>query len=145
MQVLPDAPRVEEKRPEIGQLHRAVRCESVTCRVLHPCIRLNDEVSGKPGTDEDKKCGNKVSLFAELLLSEQKEPEETRFEKEGEDALHCERLADDTAGKFRKARPVRSELKFHRDAGDNADEKVYCKNFRPEPRGGIVLFIARPE
>ena len=43
--------------------------------------------------------------------------------------------------KVRKFRPVRAELKFHRDAGHHADGKIDSENARPKTRGISESFI----
>jgi hypothetical protein len=67
------------------------------------------------------------------------------FEKERKDALHGERGGDDAARKLRELRPVRAELKLHRDACDDAEQKIDPEDFGPEARRPVVAFIAFPE
>ena len=67
---------------------------------------------------------------------------EVRFEEEGKHAFHGKRLSNYAAGGLRKCRPVRSELKFHGNAGDDADSEVDAENPGPETRGAVVMLVA---
>src|SRR5882762_6969528 len=79
---------------------------------------------------------------SKFFLTEQKQSQETRFEKKREHPFHRQCLANDAARGFRKRSPVRAELKFHRDAGDNAQRKIHPEDPRPETCRTIVMFIA---
>src|SRR5208282_1591721 len=57
-------------------------------------------------------------------------------------ALHGERLADHAARGSRKLRPVRPELKFHRDPGDHSQREADSKNSAPETGRPIVQIVA---
>src|SRR4030095_13088736 len=42
-------------------------------------------------------------------------------------------------------RPVRPELKFHRNPGNDADHEVYSQNARPAPSSLMVGFVVAPQ
>ncbi len=42
-------------------------------------------------------------------------------------------------------RPVGSELEFHRNAGDDAEDEADAEDLRPESRGLVVPLIVLPE
>src|SRR5579875_2316445 len=46
VRVLPQPPGVEQQMPEALQLERAVRRDRVSYRVLQPCVRRDDEITG---------------------------------------------------------------------------------------------------
>ena len=52
-----------------------------------------------------------------------------------------EGLADHAPGKARKVRPVRAELKFHRDPGNDSKHEVDTKDPGPETRGLMVSLV----
>ena len=78
----------------------------------------------------------------QALFAEEEQAEESRFEEEGKDAFHSQRLADDAAGSPRELRPVGAELEFHGDAGDDAEQEVDGEDFRPEARGLVPAVVA---
>ena len=43
---------------------------------------------------------------------------------------------------FENSSPVGAELKFHGNAGDDAEGEADAENFRPEARGAIPVFVA---
>jgi len=86
-----------------------------------------------------------VADASEFLLTEQKQSQEARLQKKGKHAFHRQRLADHAACRFRKRRPVRSELKFHRNARDHAHSKVDPEDPPPKSRCAVVVLIARAQ
>jgi len=86
-----------------------------------------------------------VADASEFLLTEQKQSQEARLQKKGKHAFHRQRLADHAACRFRKRRPVRSELKFHRNARDHAHSKVDPEDPPPKSRRAVVVLIARAQ
>src|SRR5690348_8224676 len=78
----------------------------------------------------------------EFFLAVEKEAKKTRFEEKGKDAFHGQSLADYAAGGSGERGPVGAELKFHGDAGDDADGEIDAEDASPEPRGAIVVFVA---
>src|SRR4029077_15628697 len=87
----------------------------------------------------------KMSARSEAFLAPDQSADKRALEKEREHPFHGQRLSNHSAGVFRKVSPVRSELKLHRNAGDDADREVQSENLRPKPDRSIVFFIARPE
>jgi hypothetical protein len=83
-----------------------------------------------------------VKYGPHAALAEQEHTKERRLREEREDAFHEQRLADDRARELREARPVRAELKLHRDPGDDPRGKRDGEDARPESRGVAVLFPA---
>jgi hypothetical protein len=54
-------------------------------------------------------------------------------------------LADYAACRFRERRPVRSELKLHRNPRDHAHSKVDPEDSPPKSRCSVVVLIAGPQ
>ena len=79
--------------------------------------------------------------LAQPLFAVEEQPEEGRFQEEGEAAFHGQGLSDDAAGEAREVRPVSAELEFHRYAGHHADDEVDAENLCPEAGGLVVAFI----
>src|SRR5205823_9709017 len=73
------------------------------------------------------------------------EAQEGRFEEEGEDAFHGERLPDDAAGTARESRPVGPELELEGDARDDPHSEVGREDASPEAGGPVVVRIGRPK
>lgn len=65
--------------------------------------------------------------------------------KNCERAFHRQSLSDHAARKAREPRPVRPELKLHRDSRDDAEQKSDSENLRPETCRAIVFFILFPD
>ena len=141
VRVLQPRPRIQHQLPEAGQLERAVGSALVADRVLHPGVGRDDEVARQPRAQEDHQRGKPVHSFAQPLLAVEEQPEEGRFQKEGEAAFHGQGLSDDAAGEAREMRPVGAELEFHRDSGHHADDEVDAENLRPEAGGPVVALV----
>src|SRR6266704_5120472 len=122
-----------------------MRPNRISRRMLHPSIGHNDQVARQPGTEENEKCCPPVTHAAQFFLSEQKQSEKTRLQKERKDSFHGQRLADDSACSFRELRPVRHKLKLHRDSGNHTESKIDSENSRPKACGTIVMFVPRTQ
>ena len=83
-----------------------------------------------------------MSARAQSFLAPDQRADERALQEEGEHAFHRQRLSDHTAGVFGKVRPIRSELEFHRNAGDDADGKIKSENLGPKSDGLVVFIIA---
>ncbi|MGC3991945.1 MAG: hypothetical protein QM796_20095 [Chthoniobacteraceae bacterium] len=142
---LHERPRIQQIRAQVRQHQRPIRSEGIPHRMLHEGVRHQNEQPREPAPGRDANRREKVIARPEPFLAPDQRANEGAFQKEREHALHRQRLPDDAAAVARKARPVRAELKFHRDAGHHPDRKVQPKDFRPEPRGLIVFFLAGPE
>ena len=77
----------------------------------------------EPGTEKHGDCRPPVTARAQALLAVQEQAQEGRLQKEGEHAFHGQCLADHASGKTREVRPVRAELKFHRNSGHDANAR----------------------
>ena len=72
-------------------------------------------------------------------------PKNVDSRKNEKHAFHRQRLPDHAPREFRKLRPVRAELKLHRDARDHADHEIDGENLGPEARAAVVVVIARAQ
>src|SRR5581483_5398636 len=142
VRVLPAGPGVEEERAQAPEREVAAGSPHPAHGVLHPRIGGDDEVAREPRAREHRRRGEPVAPGAEPPLAEEEEAEEPGLEKEREDALHRERLPDHAPRRAREARPVRPELKLHRDAGDDSHREVDREDPAPEARGRIVPRLA---
>ena len=134
-------PRIQEIGAQAGDAQRTVRFDLVTDGMLHERIRDKDEVAGEPTPERYRHCRSKVSARSEPFLTPDQRTDKRALEEEREHSFHRQRLSDYPAGVFGKVRPIRSELKFHRNASDNADGKIESENLRPEPNGLVVFFV----
>src|SRR5207244_13489981 len=73
------------------------------------------------------------------------EAQEGRFEEEGEDAFHGERLPDDAAGTARESRPVGPELELEGDAREDPHSEVDREDASQAAGGPVVVHIRRPQ
>src|SRR5712675_2141488 len=106
--------------------------------MLHERIRHQNEVTREPTTERNRDCSSEMTARSEPFLTPDQRPNERALEKEREHPFHRERLSDYSAGIFGKIRPVRSELKLHRNAGDDADREIKSENLGPKPNGLVV-------
>jgi hypothetical protein len=83
-----------------------------------------------------------VTPFPQAFFAVQEQPQESRLQKEGKCAFHGQRLADNASGKARELRPIGTNLKFHRDAGDYTQREVDAEDLCPEACRFIVGFVA---
>ena len=118
----------------------------VASGMLHPGIGRDDEDSrtarSRAIPETQRASGpSRPSFFS----PNKKQAEEAGLQKKREDAFHGERLADHAAGGAGERRPVGAELKFHGDAGDDAEGEVDAEDARPESRGAIVMLVAGAE
>ncbi len=86
-----------------------------------------------------------MSARSESFLTPDQRTNERALQEEREHAFHRQRLSDDATGVFGKVRPVRSELKLHRNAGDDADREIESEDLGPKPDSLIVFFITGPQ
>ena len=145
MCVLQQSPGIGQQPPEAGHFIPAVRQNAVSHGVLHPGVGHDDEEPRDPRSQKDHHRREPVHDLGEPVLAVEKQPEEGRLQEETEDALHGQRLANDAAGKLRKARPVGTELELHGNAGHNAEDKIDGEEAAPEPRRPIPRFVVGPE
>src|SRR5437016_7894629 len=82
-----------------------------------------------------------MSARSESFLTPDQRTNERALEKEREHSFHRQRLSNYSAGIFGKIRPVRSELKLHRNAGDDADREIKSEDLRPKANGLVVFFV----
>ena len=122
-----------------------VRFDLVTDGMLHERIRDENEIAREPTTECNRDRGGKMSARAESFLAPDQRTDERALQKEREHAFHRQRLSDHATGVFGKVRPVRSELKLHRNAGDDADGKIKSEDLGPKPNGLVVFFVTRPQ
>src|SRR5712675_1326421 len=101
--------------------------------MLHERIRDQNEVSGDLAAECDRDRSREMATRPESFLTPDQRTNERALEKEREHSFHRQRLSNYSAGIFGKIRPVRSELEFHRNAGDDADGKIQSENLRPKP------------
>src|SRR5882724_8412292 len=86
-----------------------------------------------------------MAARSESFLTPDQGADERALQEEREHPFHRQRLANYAAGILRKVRPVRSELEFHRNAGDDTDREIQSENLRPKPNRLIVFFITGAE
>src|SRR5947207_2000727 len=113
--------------------------------MLHERIRHQNEVTREPTTERNRDCSSEMSARSEPFLTPDQRTNERALEKEREHPFHRERLSNYSAGILRKVCPVRSELKLHRNAGDDADREIESEDFGPKPDSLIVFFVTGPE
>src|SRR6266542_3841761 len=110
--------------------------------MLHERIRDKDEVAREPTPERNRNRSSEMSARSEPFLTPDQRTNERALEKEREHSFHRQRLSNYSAGIFGKIRPVRSELKLHRNAGDDADREIESEDLRPKANGLIVFIIA---
>ncbi len=113
--------------------------------MLHESVCHDNEVAGNPASQRDRQCGQEVIARTQSSFAPDQRADKGAFQKEREHALHRQRLSDDPAGVSGKARPVRSELKLHRNARHHSDGEIEPENLGPESRGLVVFLITRPQ
>src|SRR5438132_3230237 len=113
--------------------------------MLHERIRDENEIAGNPTAECNRDRGGKMCARAESFLAPDQRTDKRALQEEREHPFHRQRLTDDATSVFRKVRPVRSELEFHRNAGHDADREIQSENFRPKSDGLVVFFITSPE
>src|SRR6266699_1057388 len=117
----------------------------MTNRMLHERIRHQNEITREPTTECNGQGCRKMSARSESFLTPDQRTNERALQEEREHAFHRQRLSDDATGVFGKVRPVRSELKLHRNAGDDADREIESEDLGPKSDGLVVLIIAGAE
>src|SRR6266550_503704 len=143
--VLNPGPWIQQISTETGDTKRAIGFDLVTHRMLHKSICDQNEVTGQPAPERNRRSSQKMISWTKSLFAPDKRADERTFKKEREHAFHCEGLSDDATSILGKFRPVRSELKLHGNAGDDSDCEIDSENLGPEANGSVVLFIARPQ
>src|SRR5215813_1770556 len=138
---LNESPRIQEVCAQAVDTKRPVRFDPVTDGMLHESIGDEDEKTRKPTAECDSHSSQKVIALAESLLAPDQRADERTFEEEREHAFHRQRLPDHTAGVSRESGPIRSELKFHGNAGDDADGEIDTEHLGPKTDGFVVFFI----
>src|ERR1700720_3671612 len=113
--------------------------------MLHERVRDQNEIAREPTPERNRNRSSKVSARPEAFLTPDQCADERALQKEREHAFHRQRLSNYSAGIFGKIGPVRSELKLHRNAGDDADGEVQSEDLRPKANGLVVFFISGPE
>src|SRR5438132_14341365 len=113
--------------------------------MLHERIRDQNEVPGDLAAECDRDRSREMATRPESFLTPDQCADERALQEEREHPFHRQRLTDDATSVFRKVRPVRSELEFHRNAGHDADREIQSENFRPKSDGLVVFFITSPE
>src|SRR4030095_5371565 len=98
-----------------------------------------------PAPDEERDRGEEVADLREAPLAPDKQEEEARLEKEGEEPLHRQGLTDHAARVAAELGPVRAELELHGDAGDDADREVDAEDADPEARRVVPALAAGAE
>src|ERR1700686_2058741 len=113
--------------------------------MLHKRIRDQDEVAREPTPERNRDCSSEMSTRPEPFLTPDQRADKRALEKEREHPFHRQRLSDDATGVFGKVRPVRPELKLHRNAGDDTDGEVESEDLRPKPNRLLVFFVTGPD
>src|SRR5207302_6408086 len=90
-------------------------------------------------------CSSEMSARSEPFLTPDQRTNERALEKECEHPFHRQCLSNYSAGILRKVCPVRSELKLHRNAGDDTDREIQSENPGPKPNSLVVFIIAGAE
>src|SRR6476620_1694150 len=106
--------------------------------MLHERIRDKDEVAREPTADCNRDRCRKMSTRSQSCLTPDQRTDKRALQEEREHSFHRQRLSDHAAGILRKVCPVRSELEFHRNAGDDADGKIKSENLGPKSDGLVV-------
>src|SRR5213593_1336709 len=101
--------------------------------MLHERIRDQNEVPGDLAAECDRDRSREMATRPESFLTPDQCADERALQEEREHSFHRQRLSDYATSVFRKVRPVRSELKFHRNAGDDADREIESEDLGPKP------------
>jgi len=56
-------------------------------------------------------------------------------------SFHGKRLTDHASGECRESRPIRSELKFHRNSRHDPHSEIDGEDLRPEACAFVIAFI----
>src|SRR5271170_29521 len=108
--------------------------------MLHEGIRDQNEVAGQPTSARNRYRCQEVVARTQSLFAPDERADEGAFQKECEHSFHRQCLSDRATRVTGKARPIRSELKFHGNAGYDANGKIKPKNLGPKSDGSIVFF-----
>src|SRR2546430_2766312 len=113
--------------------------------MLHERIRDENEIAGEPTAKCNRDRGGKMATRPEPFLAPDQRTDKRALQEEREHPFHRQRLTDHATSVFRKVRPVSSELKLHRNAGDNTDREIQSEDLGPKPDGLVVFIIAGAE
>src|SRR6202040_2431493 len=113
--------------------------------MLHERIRHQNEITREPTAECNRDRSGKMSARAQSFLAPNQCADERALQKEREHPFHRQRLSDYSPGVTREVRPVRSELKLHRNAGDDTDREIESEDLGPKPDSLIVFFVTGPE
>ena len=126
--------RIEQDLGKGGQLHaHGLRIELSADGVEHPAVGDQDPERGKIAAESDEPGRGQMLHLGEAVPSKEEQPIEGGLEKEGDDALDCERRAEDVAANANSS-SVRAELELNRDAGRDAHREIDAKKRAPELR-----------
>src|SRR5580658_4472125 len=100
------------------------RIELIAHWMLHEGIRDQNEIAGQPASERNRYRCQEVIARTQSLFAPDERADEGAFQKECEHPFHCQCLSDRAAGVTGKACPIGPELKFHGNAGYDANGKV---------------------
>ena len=139
---LDQGPWIQQVGSKVGDAERTVMNNFIASRMLHESIRNENKITGSPTPQCNGHGSQKMITRAQSFLTPDQRTDKRAFQKKREHALHRERLANHATGIARKGGPIGSELKFHRNAGNNTDGKVDTEDFCPEPGCLVVLLFS---
>ena len=135
--------RVEEHRPEVGELHaHRLVVEHRAHRILHPAVRDEDPERREVAAHGEEDRHQQVLRLRQPLPAEEEQADERGLEEERHQAFDGERRAEDVADIMRVVGPVGAELELERDAGRHAHGEVDSEEFPPELRHVLVDRLA---
>src|SRR5882724_8244787 len=113
--------------------------------MLHERIRDQNEVPGDLAADCDRDRSREMATRPESFLTPDQCADERALQEEREHSFHRERLSDHPPGVLGKVRPIRSELKFHRNPRDDTDGEIESEDLRPKPNSLVVFLVTSSE
>ncbi len=111
--------------------------------MLHPGVGDENPQRRKVGAEGDEERHREMFARRQLVPAEEKQADESRFEKEGHQAFDRQRRAKDVADILRIIGPVRSELELHGQSSGDAEGEIDAEQLAPELRHVPVDFLAR--
>src|SRR5271154_3509735 len=139
---LDQSPRIQQVGTKTPDAKGSSRIDSIAHRMLHEGIRDQDEVAGQPTSERNRYRCQKVIARTQSFFAPDERADEGAFQEECEHPFHRQGLSDRAARVTGKVCPIRSELKFHGNAGYDANGKIEPKNLGPKADGLIVFFIS---
>ena len=121
-------------RMESSSMRIVVEIEVRARRVLHPGIGDQYPQRGQVAADGDQPGDHEMLASAEPIPAKEEQANEGAFEEKRHQSFDRERHAEDVAHVVRVVRPVRAELKLHRDAGRHAHGEIDAEQDSPEAR-----------